>query len=78
MKKHKKPLGCGNIRAAKSKACAENLSQNDYIKFSAKCKPQSGRGRRCPPPMFWELIPTTIGIAWLTRQLFRIVDLIER
>ena len=40
--------------------------------------PNLDGGRRCPPPMFWELIPTTIGIAWLTCQLFRIVDLIER
>ena len=31
------------------RACAENQLQNYYIKFSAKCKPQSGRGRRCLP-----------------------------
>ena len=31
------------------RACAENHYCNYYTKFSAECKPQSGRGRRCPP-----------------------------
>ena len=31
------------------RACAENHLQDYYTKFSGKCKPQSGRGRGCPP-----------------------------
>lgn len=28
--------------------------------------------------MSWELILMTIGTGWLTRQLFRVIDIIER
>jgi len=28
--------------------------------------------------MSWELLLTSIGTGWLVRQLFRVIDLIER
>ena len=45
----KRPPEGWHLRAVASKACAENFTQDYYIKFSTECKPQSGRGRGCPP-----------------------------
>ena len=47
-RKKRPPRSC-NFETAASRACAENHCCNYYTKFPAKCKPQSGRGRGCPP-----------------------------
>ena len=75
-RKKRPPRSC-NFETAASRACAENHYCNYYTKFPAKCKPQSGRGRGCPPHVL-EFTLTVIGAAGLVRQFARLIDWIER
>ncbi len=45
-----------------------------YPRKNASPNPDGGGGAL---PMSWELLLTSIGTAWLVRQLFRVIDLIE-
>ena len=51
--------------------------KNYYIRFLEKCKPQSGRERRCLSVSGWVLALLLIGTGWVTGQLFRLIDWIE-
>lgn len=73
----KRPPEGWHLRAAASRACAENLSHDYYSKISAECKPKSGQGRRFSS-VSWAMILTWIGAAGLVSQLARLIDWIER
>lgn len=73
----KRPPEGWHLRAVASRACAEELLHEYYIKFPAKCKPNLDRGGGALP-MSWGFALAVIGAAWLVGRFARLIDWIER
>lgn len=77
MKHKKRPLQGCNPQSGVVQGLCHGILHAYYIISRRKCKPLFGQGRRCLSVSL-ELVLMTIGTGWLTRLLFRVIDLIER
>lgn len=68
--------GAGTSERACPGLAPRNNVYDYYTKFSAKCKPQSGQGRRFAS-VSWEFALTIIGPAWLVARFARLIDWME-